>query len=63
MLKKCENSQNRIYSNFWHFMEVQHKHDDENLQKIKIFQNIGNDRCSMFFQVQWSTDKRPRNRR
>ena len=52
MLKKCENSQNRIYSNFWHFMEVQHKHDDENRQKIIIFQNIGLDRCSMIFQVQ-----------
>ena len=47
--KKCENSQNPISSNFWHFMEVQHKHDDENLQKIKIFQNIGLNWSSMFF--------------
>ena len=47
--KKCENSQNPIYSNFWHFMEVQHKHDDENLQKVKIFQNIGCDGNFMYF--------------
>ena len=60
---KCENSQNPIYSNFWHFMEVQHKHDDENLQKIKIFQNIGRYGCAMFFRVQRSTDKWWRNSR
>lgn len=60
---KCENSQNPIYSNFWHFMEVQHKHDDENLQKIKIFQNIGRNGCAVFLRVQRSTDKWWRNSR
>ena len=44
-------------------MEVQDKHDDENLQKIKIFQKIGRDGCSMVFRVQRITDKAQRNHR